>query len=91
MTEGDDDARKCAVVLGDRLRRVRVERGFTQMEAGARVGWNYSTIGAYERGERDISYTRLCTLCGAYGVFPWMVVNPSFRPAHVVAYGRSAT
>jgi transcriptional regulator with XRE-family HTH domain len=56
--------------VGERLRRVRVEQGLTLLDverisAGA---WKAAVVGSYERGDRNISATRLLELAEFYGV-----------------------
>lgn len=49
-------ARKKTEAFGRAVRAARVERGFVQEEAAARVGLDRSYFGAIERGEYNVSY-----------------------------------
>ena len=54
------------VSLGSRVRELRKERGMTQKEFGAMIGYSDRHIGSIERGERDLSYsalTRIACTC----------------------------
>lgn len=64
------DARRHAEWLGERLRDVRQQQGLSLHEVEAMSGGDLkaSVVGAYERGERTISITRLERLAGFYRV-----------------------
>lgn len=72
-TEGIDQAlaeRRYAAALGERLRRVRQQQGFSlhHVEERSGGGLKASVVGAYERGERSVSITRLQALAAFYRV-----------------------
>ena len=56
---GED--KRYAELVGDRLRRIRQERGMSLQEVCARSGGSFvvSTLSAYERGKRSLSLERL--------------------------------
>ncbi len=56
--------------VGERLRRVRTERGFSlqDVERLSEGRWKAAVIGSYERGDRNISATRLLELAEFYEV-----------------------
>jgi transcriptional regulator with XRE-family HTH domain len=58
--------------VGERLRRIRVERGWSLQDVERRSDgrWKAAVVGSYERGDRNISATRLLELAGFYGVPP---------------------
>jgi transcriptional regulator with XRE-family HTH domain len=62
--------------VGERLRRVRVERGLSLQEVERSSGgrWKAAVIGSYERGDRNISATRLLELAEFYEVSPAQVL-----------------
>ncbi len=62
--------REYAELLGDRLRRVRQQQGLSLHEGEANSGGTLkaSVVGAYERGERSVSITRLQRLAEFYRV-----------------------
>jgi transcriptional regulator with XRE-family HTH domain len=64
----DDD--RYAVHLGERLRRVRQQQGLSLHEVEDRSGGSLkaSVVGAYERGERAVSISRLHRLADFYRV-----------------------
>jgi transcriptional regulator with XRE-family HTH domain len=65
-----EDASAYAVGLGDRLRRVRQQQGLSLHDVEERSGGalKASVVGAYERGERAVSITRLQRLASFYRV-----------------------
>lgn len=68
MTEIDES--KFSTEVGQRLRAVRRQRGWSlddvERESGGR--WSASAIGAYERGYRNLSLPRLQELAAFFGV-----------------------
>lgn len=56
--------------VGERLRRIRVERGMSlqDVERRSEGHWKAAVVGSYERGDRNISATRLLELAEFYGV-----------------------
>jgi transcriptional regulator with XRE-family HTH domain len=56
--------------VGDRLRKVRLQKGLSlhDVELSSREEFKASVLGAYERGERSISVPRLQRLARFYGV-----------------------
>ena len=59
-----------AKALGERLRKIRSQKGMSlqdvQQASGGR--WKAAVVGAYERGDRNVSVSRLFELAGFYGV-----------------------
>lgn len=51
--------------LGKRIRERRKALGFSQEELAAFALVDRSYMGGVERGERNISFTRLCDICRA--------------------------
>jgi transcriptional regulator with XRE-family HTH domain len=58
--------------VGERLRQVRLDRGWSlqEVERASDGRWKAAVIGSYERGDRNISATRLLELAEFYGVRP---------------------
>jgi transcriptional regulator with XRE-family HTH domain len=58
--------------IGDRLRAIRRQQGLSLHDVEARSGQEFkaSVLGAYERGERALSVTRLLRLAELYDVPP---------------------
>ena len=70
MTPEDFDGPAFAVALGDRLRAVRASLGLSLQAVSAASGnaFKASVLGAYERGERQVSVLRLQQLARCYGM-----------------------
>ena len=54
-------------MLGERLKKVREEKGFTQVQIAKILNVSASTIGMYEQGRRDPDTTTLKKLSEIYG------------------------
>jgi transcriptional regulator with XRE-family HTH domain len=53
--------------LGNRIRKKRKERGWSQEELAEEANIDRSYIGGVERGERNLTFTILCQICAALG------------------------
>ncbi len=51
--------------LGLRLRNARTALGFNQRTFAAVCGLHHTYVGGVERGERNVTFSGLCTLCVA--------------------------
>ena len=62
--------------VGERLRRLRLDRGLSlqEVERSSEGRWKAAVVGSYERGDRNISATRLLELSAFYGVNPTQVL-----------------
>ena len=70
IREPDDPPRSYQEALGRQLRKVRIQKGLT-LHAASRAShgeFMLSALGNYERGDRDISVSRLKRLADLYGV-----------------------
>lgn len=58
--------------VGERLRQVRIDRGLSlqDVERRSEGRWKAAVVGSYERGDRNITATRLLELAEFYGVAP---------------------
>jgi transcriptional regulator with XRE-family HTH domain len=67
--------------VGERLRDVRLARGLSlqEVERTSEGRWKAAVVGSYERGDRNISATRLLELAEFYGVSPAEVL-PGEQP-----------
>ena len=79
--------RRYAELVGERLRRLRQDRGFSLQEVCERSGDSFvvSTLSAYERGKRSLSLERLYELATVYGQSPMSILDiedePEFQSA----------
>jgi transcriptional regulator with XRE-family HTH domain len=69
--------------VGEKLRRIRVDRGMSlqDVERRSEGRWKAAVVGSYERGDRNISATRLLELAEFYEVSPADVLpgEPVYR------------
>jgi transcriptional regulator with XRE-family HTH domain len=69
--------------VGEKLRRIRVDRGMSlqDVERQSEGRWKAAVVGSYERGDRNISATRLLELAEFYDVPPADVLpgEPVYR------------
>ena len=54
--------------LGDRLKKLRMDRNLTQSQLAGILGVEQNTVSAYEMGQRQPSYDVLLTLASYYHV-----------------------
>ena len=62
------EAREAQVLLGRRIKALRLRQELTQEALGERAELNYKYLGAIERGERNPSVKQLLKLAQALGV-----------------------
>lgn len=63
------------VIVGNRLRALRMARGVTQQDCGDAVGLDHSTLSMYERGARQPTLDALIALARYYEVPLAEIVN----------------
>jgi transcriptional regulator with XRE-family HTH domain len=63
-------AQERQILLGRRIKALRLRRQLTQEALGERAGLNYKYLGAVERGERNPSLKQLVKIAQALGVEP---------------------
>ena len=65
MSNGD-----YAQALGERLRNIRVQKGMSlqDVQQASKGKWKAAVVGAYERGDRNVTVARLSELANFYGV-----------------------
>jgi transcriptional regulator with XRE-family HTH domain len=56
-----------AQLLGGRIQRARKKRGWSQEEFAYRTNIDRSYMGGVERGERNLSFKKLCAIAQALG------------------------
>ena len=65
MSESGRETTRARVIeqrLGEKLKRCRERKGFSQMDVGIAVGISQSQVGRYERGERPLPVAHLVQL-----------------------------
>ena len=72
--------------VGERLRDVRIARGLSlqEVERSSNGRWKAAVVGSYERGDRNISATRLLELAEFYDVSPAEVLPGEHPPGRSV-------
>jgi transcriptional regulator with XRE-family HTH domain len=68
--------------VGSRLRRVRMQQGLSLQDVERRSDglWKAAVVGSYERGDRNISASRLIELAEFYGVAPSEILPADDSP-----------
>jgi transcriptional regulator with XRE-family HTH domain len=68
----EEKQRRYVELVGEKLRRLRLDRGMSLQEVCDRSGGSFvvSTLSAYERGKRSLSLERLLELAEIYGLSP---------------------
>ncbi len=74
--------RRYAELVGERLRKLRLDRNLSLQEVCDRSGGSFvvSTLSAYERGKRSLSLERLHQLASIYGVSPVTILDVEDEP-----------
>jgi transcriptional regulator with XRE-family HTH domain len=56
--------------LGERLRKIRIQKGMSlqDVQHASKGKWKAAVVGAYERGDRNVTVARLSELADFYGV-----------------------
>lgn len=81
----EEKDKRYAELVGEKLRRMRQDRGLSLQEVCERSGGSFvvSTLSAYERGKRSLSLERLCELAEIYGQSPMSLLDidgdPNFQ------------
>lgn len=68
------------IVLGEKIREKRLERGWTQPELAERIGCNKSTILRIERGEHDLPQSRIKEFARVLGTTPGYLMGWEVAP-----------
>jgi transcriptional regulator with XRE-family HTH domain len=77
-----DKDKRYAELVGEKLRRMRQDRGLSLQEVCVRSGGSFvvSTLSAYERGKRSLSLERLYELASIYGQSPTSILDIENEP-----------
>lgn len=62
------DNKKALLDLGEKIKKFRLRKGFTQYELADKCQINRNYIGMLERGERNPTYLTLLKIAGGLGV-----------------------
>ena len=65
------------VAFGERVRRLREARGWSQMELGHRADRHFTFVSQVERGERNVTLMTIQKLAKALDVDPGVLVTAS--------------
>ena len=59
-----------AKALGEQLRKIRVQKGMSlhDVQQASKGKWKAAVVGAYERGDRNVTVAKLSDLADFYGV-----------------------
>lgn len=68
--------------VGQRLRQIRQQQDLSLQDVERESGgkWKAAVVGSYERGDRNISASRLCQLAEFYGVAPSEILPADGAP-----------
>ncbi len=77
-----DQSSSYAEDVGSRLRRIRLQQGLSlqDVERKSSGTWKAAVVGSYERGDRNITASRLCELAEFYAVSPADVLPQDDAP-----------
>jgi transcriptional regulator with XRE-family HTH domain len=78
----EERERRYVELVGEKLRRLRQDRGLSLQEVCERSGGSFvvSTLSAYERGKRSLSLERLYELAAIYGQSPMSILDVEDDP-----------
>jgi transcriptional regulator with XRE-family HTH domain len=73
-----------AKALGERLRKIRIQKGMSlhDVQEQSEGRWKAAVVGAYERGDRNVTVPRLSELAGFYGVPVSELIPDGRSPNH---------
>jgi len=86
------DEREARILLGRRIRMLRLRQELTQEALGERAELNYKYLGAIERGERNLSLKQLLKIAQALRVDPYELLiveqeEPSVSKLRTMIHG----
>lgn len=69
----------------NRIRELRLEKGWRQEDLATRLNTKYQSIGRYERGDRGIDADTICQLCEIFGCTADYLLGRSSSPSPVIS------
>ena len=66
------------MTVGDKIRKYRLEQGYTQKELAIKAGLSESAVRNYELGNRTASQDQLEKIANALKISPFALANPNF-------------
>ena len=77
-----------AIVIGENIKRYRLQNGWTQQELGAKIGMSKNAIGNYEKGFRSPKKDTMFDLANAFNIsiddlFPPIQNDPSSNVSRI--------
>ncbi|WP_342111333.1 helix-turn-helix transcriptional regulator [Methylobacterium sp. SI9] len=63
------------IILATNLRRLRLEKGYSQDAFGYLCGLDRTYVGSIERGERNVSIDNLERIARALNLEPWQLIR----------------
>ena len=80
---------KLLLALGERIRELRLKRGYSQESFADHCGVHRTFMGTVERGESNLSFHNLARIAGALGVpIAKVVLGLEARAARLEAAGK---
>lgn len=64
-------------ILGESIKKLRLNREMTQSELGKLTGFKQNTISQHEKGKRDIDEEDILKYCRAFGISPQVLFDMS--------------
>ena len=66
------------MTVGDKIRKYRLEQGYTQKELAIKAGLSESAVRNYELGNRTASQDQLEKIASALKISPFALADPNF-------------
>lgn len=66
------------MTVGDKIRKYRLEQGYTQKELAIKAGLSESAVRNYELGNRTASQDQLEKIANALKISPFALADPNF-------------
>ena len=80
-----------SLCFGERLRKLRIEKGLQQKELGREFNLSQGAIGCYERGERQPEFTQLLAMANFFDVSVDYILGNSGERRKVEDFGQQTS